>query len=245
MDHWLDKHLNRRCRWFIKMEKSKKKKVGRKHHCIMCPMAINLYREGLSLLNVARKLSILYTKPVDAGHVRDILVRHHEPLRTREHRAPFRWREAAIEMREQGKTLQEIGDTFQVSRERVRQVLAPFVPMGRLPASTLHKCTNLCTAVLQEAPPLSLLPLARKLGTTVGRLVTVVRHHKIETVGVHDKKHVCTEKCDLIRQRLSEGVPYQRISLELGWTRNRSIAIFRLYHPEWPWRPIGYYHGRE
>lgn len=198
------------------------------HRCdALCESIIRLYQEEqLSLVATGARFGL------SGAAVWFRLKKHDITLRrgggARAIRSP--WKDRALQLWNAGQTLQAIGGMIGVSRERIRQVLQQ---TGIVTKSRRgHRCTDVCAIALAATPPVSVTGLARKHGISWGRMQRAVSIHGILTSHCH---HVCTERCDSIRELLATNMPFRQIAQRLGYSVSTISQRYFTYHPEWNW----------
>lgn len=158
--------------------------MSRSHRCdALCIPAIRLYEQGLSLVETGSRLS------VSAMLVYGRLRRHGIACRPRgrgRKGLATPWSDHAVMLRNDGRTLQEIGTVVGVTSERVRQVLRQI----GIPTQKRHRCNDACTVVFAATPPVSVTQLARQAQISWARIQRAVQIHHIPTSRCH---HVCTD----------------------------------------------------
>ena len=203
------------------------RRVTTQHQCDdICDPAIRLYQEGFSLVAISARLD-LSTTPI---HKR--LQTHGIKLRSRGRpRGIFSpWKDQAIQLWNEGRTLQTIGTVIGVTRERVRQVLQ----RGGIDTKSRrgHRCNNACAVSLAATPPVSVTRLARQAGLSWGRMQRAVQIHNIPTTRGH---HVCTDRCARARELLATGMSIRQVGRLIGFKDIYLSQRYATYHPDWNW----------
>ena len=194
------------------------------HTCIYCQMVIALYKKGLSLCAVGAKVG------VNQNFVRKILIYHGVERRSQGPRPrPAQWFDDVMTRREEGATLQQIGDAVGVTREYVRQVL---VARGIDVRATRrrHTCSEVCDAVKAAPHPVVLRELSLRF--PLARLGRALRHHPAPVQ--RGTQHVCGAGCATVLRAITEGCSMSAASREAGRPPNYCNRL-RSYHPGWPW----------
>lgn len=211
---------------YISKLKPHRRRGGPQHCCdALCDQAIQGYQEEhLSLVQLSRKLGI------GIGTIR-LRLRAHITLRPQGGPRGM-WKDHALALWNEKHTLQRIGETIGVSRERIRQVLqaSGINTSGRRRCG--HRCNDACAVALTAIPPISVTRLARQANITWGRLHRAVQIHSIPT---GRDGHVCTERCNTIRDLLATGTSIRQTARTIGIAESAISQRYATYHPDWNW----------
>lgn len=85
--------------------------------------------------------------------------------------------------------------------------------------------------VLAATPPISITRLARETKISWGKIQHAVRVHHIPTA----YGHICTERCERIRELLAAGTSIRQIAQIVGTAEAFISQRCATYHPMWNW----------
>jgi hypothetical protein len=144
------------------------------------------------------------------------------------------WAQDAILLHKQGLVLNEIGMQIGVTRERVRQVLKEH---GLFSTGRGHFCNEVCRALLAEVKSggaIHFMGFAQRTGLSLTRVTWAANHHHISGAG---RGHVCTDRCEKMREGLAAGLNVRQAGIAAGWPKNSPYLYthLKVRHPDWAW----------
>ena len=150
----------------------------------------------------------------------------------------------AVARYQAGETLEQIGRSIGVTRERVRQKLAGEGVLRRRAGwkrNRPHTCRHACKIVLAAIEPLRISELAAQCAgeTTITRLYAAAKWHDRRLAG--QPGHMCDARCDTARTLLAAKYSLKRAAAISGISNPSLTQRYPSYHPDWNWackRPI-------